>query len=74
MSRIVTIRIDDNTMRRIKRHRIPVSEVARTAILREIERREHERALEAVKRMKEILENVDVKRIVKHLREDRLQR
>lgn len=74
MTEIVTLRIDEQTKRKIKRLGIPVSQVARTAILREIERVENEEALRALKRMKEILRKVDMRRVVEHIREDRQAR
>jgi len=71
MSEIATIRIDEETKRKIKQYAIPVSRVARKAILREIERREREEALQALRRMKEILSRVDIERVVQDIREDR---
>jgi len=74
MSEIVTLRVDEETKRKIKRYGIPVSEVARAAIIREIERREHDEALQALKRMRQILSKVDIKRVVDHIRKDRATR
>jgi hypothetical protein len=71
MTQMVTVRIDEETKRKVKRYRIQVSQVARAAILKEIERREREEALQAIRRMKEILRDVDTKRAVEHVREDR---
>ena len=48
--------------------------MARAAILREIERREREENLQALKRMKEILRKVDAKRVAESIREDRKRR
>jgi post-segregation antitoxin (ccd killing protein) len=74
MTSIVTLRVDDETKRKIKRYGIPVSQVARAAIRQEIERKENEEALRALRRMKEILGKVDVQRAVEHIREDRESR
>jgi len=71
MTGIVTVRVDDDTKRKIKRYSIHVSQVARAAIRREIERRENEEAMQALRRMKEILGKVDVKRVAEGIREDR---
>jgi len=71
---MVTLRIDEETKRKVKRHGIRVSEVARAAIIREIEQKEREEALRALRRMKEILRGVDAKSVVKHIREDRSTR
>ena len=74
MTSIVTLRVDDETKRKIKRYGITVSRVAREAIQQEIERKENEEALRALRRMKEILGKVDIKRTVEHIREDRESR
>jgi post-segregation antitoxin (ccd killing protein) len=74
MTQMVTLRIDDETKRKLKRYRIHVSQVARAAILKEIERKEREEALQAIRRMREILREVDTKRVVEHIREDRSTR
>jgi len=74
MTEIVTLRVDGETKRKIKRYGIPVSQIARAAILSEIERREREEALQALKRMREILSKVDTKRVIGHIREDRTAR
>jgi post-segregation antitoxin (ccd killing protein) len=74
MTSILTLRVDDDTKRKIKRYGIPVSQVARQAIQQEIQRKENEEALQAIRRMKEILGKVDVKRVVEHIREDRESR
>ena len=74
MTEMVTLRIDEETKRKVKRYRIHVSQVARAAILQEIERKEREEALQALRRMREILREVDTKRVVEHVREDRSAR
>jgi len=74
MTSILTLRVDDETKRKIKRYGIPVSRVAREALEQEIERRENEEALRALRGMKKILEKVDMKRVVEHIREDRESR
>lgn len=74
MTEMVTLRVDEETKRKIKRYGIRVSEIARTAIVDEIRRRERQEALQDLKRMKEILAKVDMKRVVGHVREDRAAR
>ena len=74
MTEMVTVRIDEETKRKIKRYGIPVSQVARDAIIREIEQRERDEALRAVTGMKQILKKVDMGRVVKEIREDRMTR
>lgn len=74
MTEMATVRIDEETKRKIKRYGIPVSKVARKAILEEIERREREEGIQALRRMKAILRKVDSSRIVEHIRESRTNR
>lgn len=74
MTEMMTFRIDEDTKRKVKRYGIRVSQVARAAILREIERKERDEALQALRRMREILKKVDTKRVVEHIREDRRAR
>jgi len=74
MTSILTLRVDDETKRKIKRYGIPVSRVAREALQQEIERRENEEALRALSGMKKILGKVDMKRVVEHIRGDRESR
>lgn len=71
MTEMITLRVDEETKRKIKRYSIPVSNVARTAIMNEIERREREETLQALKKMRRILDKVDINRIVEHIRKDR---
>jgi NADH:ubiquinone oxidoreductase subunit E len=74
MIETITIRVDEETKRKIKRYGIPAGQVARIAILREIQRKEGEEAPRAVRRMKQILKKIDVDRIAKEIREDRAAR
>lgn len=74
MTAVAAVRIDEETKRKIKRYGIPVSKVARKAILEEIARRERQEAIQALKRMKTILKKVDTKRVVNHIRESRINR
>ena len=74
MTSVVTVRLDDDTKRKIKRYGIPVSKVARAAIQQEIERKQNEEALRTLRKMKEILKKVDIKRTVEHIRADRESR
>jgi hypothetical protein len=69
----VTLRIDEETKRKAKRYGIRVSQVARAAIVREIEQREHEEALLALM-MKEIIKEMDAKRVIQHIRRGRSTR
>jgi len=71
MSAIITLRIDEKVKHKIKQYKIPVSQIARAAILQEIEHRERKETLENLKKMKEILNKVDIERVVKDIREDR---
>lgn len=74
MTEIITVRVDAQTKQRIKRHGIRVSDVVCRAILEEIERHEREEVLKALRRLRQLLERVDIKRTVTHIREDRSRR
>jgi post-segregation antitoxin (ccd killing protein) len=74
MTEMVTLRIDEETKHKVKQYGIRVSQVATAAIMREIEQKEHEEALRALTRMKEILRGVDAKRVTQHILEDRSTR
>lgn len=74
MTEVLTLRIDEETKRKVKRYGIHVSQIARAAIIQEIERKEREEALGALKRMKGLLGKVDTKRVVDHIRKDRQAR
>ncbi len=74
MTDIVTVRIDEETKRKMKRLGISVSKVARAAILREIEAKERQEAFQALQKMKEILKKIDVKEVVEDVRQDRTRR
>ncbi len=74
MTEIVTVRIDEETKRKVKRFGISVSKVARAAILREIEAKGRQEALQALRKMKDILGKIDVKEVVADVRRDRTAR
>jgi post-segregation antitoxin (ccd killing protein) len=74
MTEIVTVRIDQETKRKMKRFGISVSKIARAAILREIEAKERQETLEALRRMKEILGKIDVKEVVEDVHKVRAAR
>ncbi len=74
LTEIVTVRIDEETKRKMKRLGISVSKVARAAILREIEAKERQEAFQALQKMKEILKKIDVKEVVEDVRQDRTKR
>jgi hypothetical protein len=71
LTEIVTLRIDEETKLKVKRFGISVSKVARSAILREIEAKEREEALDALRKMRQILGKVDMRTVVEDIRQDR---
>jgi post-segregation antitoxin (ccd killing protein) len=74
LTEIVTLRIDEETKLKVKRLGISVSKVARSAILREIEAKEREEALDALRKMRQILRKVDMRTVVEDIRQDRAAR
>jgi post-segregation antitoxin (ccd killing protein) len=68
------VRIDEETKRKLKRYGISVSKVARSAILREIEAKEREEAVQALRKAKRILARIDLKAVVEDVRQDRTAR
>lgn len=74
MSSVITIRIDRETKKKIKKHGINVSETVRKALQREISKREEEeleRALdEAGRILRKIPEN-DIVRLIRDSRDER---
>ena len=59
------------TKRKAKQYGTQASQVAEAAKLQDAECKEREEALQALRRMREILKKVDTKRAVEQIREDR---
>ena len=74
MTRLVSIRVDEQTLAEAKRLKINYSEVMRESLKNEIERRNDREFLESISKIHRILKNVDRNQILSDLREDRDQR
>ena len=74
MSSVITIRIDRETKKKIKKHRINVSETVRKALQREISKREEEDLERALDEAGRILRKIPENDIVKLIRDSRDER
>ena len=74
MSSIITVRVDSETKRKIKKHRINVSETVRKALQNEISKREQENLQRALDEAGRILRKIPEKDIVRSVRESRDKR
>ena len=74
MSKLVSIRVDEQTLTEAKRLKINYSEVMRESLKNEIERRNDKEFLESISKIHRMLKNVDRDQILADLREDRDQR
>jgi len=68
MSKMVSIRTDEETLSRAKKLNINISKILRELLKKEIEKRENIEKLESLSKIQEILKNVD------NLRKDRNER
>ncbi|MFI5421797.1 MAG: type II toxin-antitoxin system CcdA family antitoxin [Nitrososphaerales archaeon] len=74
MSSVITVRVDGETKRKIKKHGINVSETVRRALQREISKREEESLQRALDEAGQILRKIPEKDIVRLIRESRDER
>ena len=74
MTKLVSIRVDEQMLAEAKRLKINYSEVMRESLKKEIERRNDKDFLESLSRIHEILKNVDRNQLLSDLRKDRDQR
>jgi post-segregation antitoxin (ccd killing protein) len=74
MSKMVSIRIDEETLSEAKKLNINISKVLRELLKKEIERRKNIEMLESLSEIQKILKNVDRKRLLEDLRGDRDER
>ena len=74
MTKLVSIRVDEQTLAEAKRLKINYSEVMRESLKNEIERRNDKEFLESISKIHRMLKNVDRNQILADLREDRDQR
>ncbi len=74
MTKLVSIRVDEQILAEAKRLKINYSEVMRESLKNEIERRNDKDFLESISKIHRMLKNVDRNQILSDLREDRDQR
>ena len=74
MTKLVSIRVDEQMLAEAKRLKINYSEVMRESLKNEIERRNDKDLLESLSKINRILKKVDLNQILSDLREDRDQR
>jgi len=74
MSEVITVRVDRETKRKIKKHGINVSQTVRRALQREIARKEEENLRRALNEAGHILRKIPEKEIVRVIRESRDER
>ena len=74
MTKLVSIRIDEQTLAEARRLKINFSEIMRESLKSEIEKRNEKDLLESLSKIRKILRNVDRNQILEELREDRDER
>jgi len=74
MSEILTVRVDKELKKKIKKHKINASKIARAAFEEEIKKHEEEELSQAIAQMQTLLNSVPDKEIIKAVRESRNQR
>jgi len=74
MSDVITVRVDRETKRKIKKHGINVSKTVRVALQKEIAKKEEETLLRALDEAGRILRKIPEKEIVRVVRESRDER
>jgi len=74
MPKMVSIRIDEETLSKAKKLNINLSKVLRELLKKEIEKRENIEMLESLSKIQEILKNIDKNQLLEDLRKDRNER
>jgi len=74
MTEVVTVRIDEETKKKLKRHRINVSETVRRALREEVRKRDRAELMEALIRARPILKKISNEGWVRAVRESREER
>jgi post-segregation antitoxin (ccd killing protein) len=71
MTETVVVRVDEELKRKAKTYNVNISEVVRSALRDEVQKREREELISALERAKEALSKVPDDEIVKAIRETR---
>jgi antitoxin CcdA len=74
MSEVLTVRVDKRTKEKLRKHKIDVAETVRTALQIEIQRKEEQDLLEALKEAGKILRKIPEDEIAKAVRKSRDER
>lgn len=74
MTKLVSVRIDEQTLIEAKRLKINFSEIMRESLKSEIEKRNEKDLLESLSKIHKILKDVDRNQLLEELREDRDER
>lgn len=74
MSEILTVRVDKELKKKLKKHKINASKITRSALEEEIKKHEEEELSHAITEMKTILNSIPDQEITKAVRESRNQR
>jgi post-segregation antitoxin (ccd killing protein) len=70
----VSVKVRREVIERARTLGIDVSGLLRRALEEEVERRELERLKQRLEGLKDVLEAIDIERVVRHIREDRESR
>ncbi|HUH99558.1 MAG TPA: type II toxin-antitoxin system CcdA family antitoxin [Nitrososphaerales archaeon] len=74
MTKTVVVRVDEELKRKAKAYNLNISEVVRSALRDEVERRERKDLVSALERARKALSKVQDEKIVKTIRETRDER
>ncbi len=74
MTKLVSVRIDEQTLLEAKKLKINLSEIMRESLKSEIEKRNEKDLLQSLSKIRKILKDVDRNQILEELREDRDER
>jgi hypothetical protein len=74
MTEIITVRVQKSLKAKLKKHKVDVSKAVREALEDEVKRREDAELLQAICKMKNVLEKIPDEQIAKAIRESRDQR
>ena len=71
MTKLLSVRIDENLLEESKRLKINYSEVIRAALKEEIKKRRDEELAGSISRIRQLLKGVDMEQLVLEIRKDR---
>ncbi|MCL5802537.1 MAG: type II toxin-antitoxin system CcdA family antitoxin [Candidatus Thermoplasmatota archaeon] len=74
MMKLVSVRVDEETLAEARKLKINISEIMRDSLKKEIERKNEKELLESLSRIHSILKNVDRNQLLNDLRKYRDER